>query len=1347
MHQQENEVLILEAESRAALVETGRRLRQALPALSASALKDLAYTVNHGLASQPYRLALVASSLDDLQDKLDKALASLEEPKRTQIKARQGIYFFEQPLGRQGKLALLFPGEGSQYSRMLEDLCLYFPEVRVWFDRLDRIFLASGKSGTLPSQFIFPLDDEQAGDTQRLWQMDAAVGVVTTANLALLSLLRRLEIQPDAIVGHSTGEYAALQASGIMAVPDEEAYLRLMSDLDHIFQGVEGEEGIPQAALVAVGADRATVERVIEGLGGGLVVAMDNCPHQTVVAGPQSVADQFIQVAQQKGLIYESLSFDRPYHTPQFEPFAAHLRSFFTRWLSAAPSVPTYSCTTSAPFPADVEQIREIAYQHWIQPVEFRRTVQAMHADGIRIFLEVGPRGNLTAFVDDTLRAEPHLALAMNVPSRSGISQLNHTVALLAAHAVPMALDFLYERRAPRLLSLDPAQVAPVSRAVTLQQAIPLLHIHPDKVPVRAPQGLTPLPPQPVPAPVQPASPPTPVAASVRPEITQASRPAAETSPLKATPQEEVPLFNRPTDEHDPTAGTRGRVMQSYFHTMEHFLTVQQTIMQAYLAGSGAAPITVERAHARPAAPRPEALPAPQSVPQVPPQPQPVAFSPPPPLAPAAAPPAPPVAPAPVVAAAPAPAAVQTNGKHEAAPAPQPRAVVAASAPRATPNVGPLLLRLVSEKTGYPTEMLDLTLDLEADLGIDSIKRVEILGAFQQETGINLSSEMESLAARKTLQEMIAFLEDGGRTTQEAAPPSPAAAPAAAVAAPAPVAAPSLPAVGPLLLRLVSEKTGYPTEMLDLTLDLEADLGIDSIKRVEILGAFQQETGINLSSEMESLAARKTLQEMIAFLESNGSGAEALSTPNFPFAPSAQPTEARPAFPLIGEVVALTPGESLMARSTLSLDRLPFLRDHTLGRDVSVLDPTLTGLPIMPLTMSMELMAEAAALLEPGLPLVGMREVRTYRWIPIDQEAVVVQVSARRVAPGEVHVQVRDAASGEQGMPILEGTMRFAERYAPPPQAAPLRLGQASPSALGPEALYRDAMFHGPMFRGVRSLDRLGSDGAEATLETLPMGSLFAQGDPAALQTDPVLLDQPGQVVGFWTVQLLEEGYLIFPYRLESLDLYGPLLPVGERVTCQARIALMGEQGVRSDLDVVRADGRVWIRFTGWEDRRFDFPRAFFDFQLAPRDRMLSEPWPEGGAHALRFRLDSFPDGFFGAHGGIWLRVLAHLLLSRAERAAWHAQEAPMPERLAWLLGRAVAKDAARVYVREQFGVTLCPADIEIALEGGIAQVTDLPYAVPPLTIVQQGGMLGVLVGAAPSPMGQSNGRASHLNL
>ncbi len=75
----------------------------------------------------------------------------------------------------------------------------------------------------------------------------------------------------------------------------------------------------------------------------------------------------------------------------------------------------------------------------------------------------------------------------------------------------------------------------------------------------------------------------------------------------------------------------------------------------------------------------------------------------------------------------------------------------------------------------------------------------------------------------------------------------------------------------------------------------------------------------------------------------------------------------------------------------------------------------------------------------------------------------------------------------------------------------------------------------------------------------------------------------------------LEEGFLVFPYRLRSLAIYGPPPAEREDVRCMAHIRLEGSRQVVSDIDLVRTDGRLWMRLEGWEDKRFGLPASAYD--------------------------------------------------------------------------------------------------------------------------------------------------------
>ena len=149
-------------------------------------------------------------------------------------------------------------------------------------------------------------------------------------------------------------------------------------------------------------------------------------------------------------------------------------------------------------------------------------------------------------------------------------------------------------------------------------------------------------------------------------------------------------------------------------------------------------------------------------------------------------------------------------------------------------------------------------MNLEADLGIDSIKRVEILSALREKAPELPEPDAETLGKLHTLGQIVEVL--GGSTA--AAPAAPATAPAAPAAK---AAAPGrdLPT---MLLAVVGEKTGYPVEMLRLDMNLEADLGIDSIKRVEILSALREKAPELPEPDAETLGKLHTLGQIVEVL-------------------------------------------------------------------------------------------------------------------------------------------------------------------------------------------------------------------------------------------------------------------------------------------------------------------------------------------------------------------------------------------------------------------------------------------------------------------------------------------------
>jgi acyl carrier protein/NAD(P)-dependent dehydrogenase (short-subunit alcohol dehydrogenase family) len=215
---------------------------------------------------------------------------------------------------------------------------------------------------------------------------------------------------------------------------------------------------------------------------------------------------------------------------------------------------------------------------------------------------------------------------------------------------------------------------------------------------------------------------------------------------------------------------------------------------------------------------------------------------------------------------------------------------------RATAAPGPaelesFLINFVVEQTGYPPEVVELDADLEADLGVDSIKKAQLFGELQEYFDIGTSTGNVSLDDFPTLRHVLNFLQQAGSPTP-AAPTLAGPVAAAPVEVPSPVAATaepvSPPTVAPagkstanaaelesFLINFVVEQTGYPPEVVELDADLEADLGVDSIKKAQLFGELQEYFDIGTTGGSLSLDDFPTLRHVLTFLVNASAGSSA----------------------------------------------------------------------------------------------------------------------------------------------------------------------------------------------------------------------------------------------------------------------------------------------------------------------------------------------------------------------------------------------------------------------------------------------------------------------------------------
>nr|WP_037679299.1 type I polyketide synthase [Streptomyces griseus] len=390
---------------------------------------------------------------------------------------RSDVWFRPGPLlgpgAEGGKLAFVFPGLEGEFTPQVDDVAAHFG---------------------LPGP---PVRGGRVDDVGRHGFDVVAVGRLLDA------ALRRTGVEPDAVAGHSVGEWTAMTAGGLYSGDEVDAFMATF-DPDTVT--------VPGLAFGALGAPAHRVLAALEEewAGAGLVLSHDNAPSQSMVCGPDAAVEEFVRSFRARGVISQVLPFRSGFHTPMLEPYLGPIRQAAQRFRLHRPTVPVWSGTTAAPFPEDEAEIRALFVRHLLEPVRFRHLTEALHAAGHRAYVQVGP-GRLGTLIGDTLGARDHLVVPANSPHRTGLAQLLRvTTALWAAGAsvapalrrtdtartssaarVPAASTTVGTRRPPIRLDLSGALVSLAPQTLTeLRADLAATHPAPHTTPEATPSPL-----------------------------------------------------------------------------------------------------------------------------------------------------------------------------------------------------------------------------------------------------------------------------------------------------------------------------------------------------------------------------------------------------------------------------------------------------------------------------------------------------------------------------------------------------------------------------------------------------------------------------------------------------------------------------------------------------------------------------------------------------------------------------------------------------------------------------------------------------------------------------------------
>ena len=279
-----------------------------------------------------------------------------------------------------GKTAFIFPGQGAQYIGMGKDFYEQIPVSKEVFE------LASNVSGLDVAALCFEEND-------KINITEYTQIAMLAMEVAILKAIEERGYKPDVTAGLSLGEYGAITAAGVMSAEDVFKVVRK--------RGIYMQEAVPEGgAMVAVlGLDTAVIEEVCAKTEGVISIANYNCPGQIVITGESDAAERAVQALKEAGAKRcVPLNVSGPFHSCMLEDAGEKLGQVLNQATVCDIRIP-YLSNVTADYVMDKEQVKPLLVRQVSAPVRWQQSVERMIADGVDIFVEIGPGKTLSGFM------------------------------------------------------------------------------------------------------------------------------------------------------------------------------------------------------------------------------------------------------------------------------------------------------------------------------------------------------------------------------------------------------------------------------------------------------------------------------------------------------------------------------------------------------------------------------------------------------------------------------------------------------------------------------------------------------------------------------------------------------------------------------------------------------------------------------------------------------------------------------------------------------------------------------------------------------------------------------------
>jgi len=408
----------------------------------------------------PYALMLVGGTADELAKEatfIRKAIPGAFG-KKTEIRTPRGSYFSANPLGHRGKVIFVYPGVGSAYVGLGQNLFHMFPGV---YDQIGKLVADVGR--VLKEKELYPrtysvYSEDQLKALERVLRKD--IMAVSECGMAFSVIYTMIisgyfKLIPDMAMGYSMGE-ASMMAS-LMVWQNPGQLSNKLRENSAFKSGLHGEltavrkswglESSPRGERekiwesFALFADRETVQAEVD-RADRVYLTLINTDREVVIAGDPEAC---VQIAEKIGCTYFPLRLDLAIHSEPAHLAYDNLVDLYTLPVDKNNPIKFYSSSCYMPVPLRSKAVAHSTAKAFCDPVDFPKLVNKTWEDGARIYIETGPRQTCSLWISEILKEKESVAVPLNIKGTGDQPALTRALAQLVGHRVKVDLACLFE--------------------------------------------------------------------------------------------------------------------------------------------------------------------------------------------------------------------------------------------------------------------------------------------------------------------------------------------------------------------------------------------------------------------------------------------------------------------------------------------------------------------------------------------------------------------------------------------------------------------------------------------------------------------------------------------------------------------------------------------------------------------------------------------------------------------------------------------------------------------------------------------------------------------------------------